>query len=474
MKDFLVKLIKNPYVLNLLLAVVVACALVFGTLKWLDSYTRHNEAVVVPDVKGLGMEEAAEFFKNSNLRYNVIDSVFSKDVKPGAIVELVPMAGSKVKEGRIVFVTVNALTSQMATIPEVEDLSFRQAYAILRARGFEKIEIEYVPGDFKDLALGVELHGRVLQKGEHVPLTAPLVLKVSSGDAEMPADSLGLPDDSVPVESLDSVTIMMTRPPRTFEILPENIPIKIVYEDDDLLVVDKPAGLVVHPGHGNYTGTLVNALAWYLKDDPTYDPNDPALGLVHRIDKDTSGLLVVAKKPEAKAHLSMQFFHKTTKREYRALVWGIVREDEGRIEGNIGRNPRDRMQMTVFPEGDQGKTAVTHYSVLERLGYVTLVKCRLETGRTHQIRVHMKYIGHTLFNDERYGGNEILKGTTSSKYKQFVDNCFAICPRQALHAKTLGFVHPTTGEEMFFDSEIPADMTALIDKWRVYANTKEL
>ena len=204
LKDFLVKLIKNPYVLNLLLAVVVACALVFGTLKWLDSYTRHNEAVVVPDVKGLGMEEAAEFFKNSNLRYNVIDSVFSKDVKPGAIVELVPMAGSKVKEGRIVFVTVNALTSQMATIPEVEDLSFRQAYAILRARGFEKIEIEYVPGDFKDLALGVELHGRVLQKGEHVPLTAPLVLKVSSGDAEMPVDSLGLPDDSVPVESLDS------------------------------------------------------------------------------------------------------------------------------------------------------------------------------------------------------------------------------------------------------------------------------
>ena len=232
------------------------------------------------------------------------------------------------------------------------------------------------------------------------------------------------------VKPEDVVTIMMTRPPRTFEILPENIPIKIVYEDDDLLVVDKPAGLVVHPGHGNYTGTLVNALAWYLKDDPTYDPNDPALGLVHRIDKDT--------------------------------------------EGNIGRNPRDRMQMTVFPEGDQGKTAVTHYSVLERLGYVTLVKCRLETGRTHQIRVHMKYIGHTLFNDERYGGNEILKGTTSSKYKQFVDNCFAICPRQALHAKTLGFVHPTTGEEMFFDSEIPADMTALIDKWRVYANTKEL
>lgn len=276
------------------------------------------------------------------------------------------------------------------------------------------------------------------------------------------------------VKPEDVVTIVMTRPRRELEILPENIPIKIIYEDDDLLVVDKPAGLVVHPGHGNYTGTLVNALAWYLKDDPTYDPTDPRLGLVHRIDKDTSGLLVVAKKPEAKAHLSQQFFNKTTKREYRALVWGIVQDDEGRIEGNIGRDPRDRMLMRVFPEGDQGKTAVTHYSVLERLGYVTLVKCRLETGRTHQIRVHMKYIGHTLFNDERYGGNDILKGTTFTKYKQFVQNCFAICPRQALHAKTLGFIHPSTGEEMFFDSEIPADMTPLIEKWRVYANTKEL
>jgi len=204
MSNFFVKLIKNPFVINLLLVIVVSCGVVYGVLAWLDSYTRHNQAVVVPDVKGMKLEDAAEFFGNNKLRYNVIDSVFSKDVKPGAIVELVPMAGSKVKEGRIVFVTVNALTSQMATIPEVEDLSFRQAYAILRARGFEKIEIEYVPGDFKDLALGVELHGRVLQKGEHVPLTAPLVLKVSSGDAEMPVDSLGLPDDSVPVESLDS------------------------------------------------------------------------------------------------------------------------------------------------------------------------------------------------------------------------------------------------------------------------------
>lgn len=275
------------------------------------------------------------------------------------------------------------------------------------------------------------------------------------------------------VKPEDVVTIMMTRPPRTFEILPENIPIKIIYEDDDLLVVDKPAGLVVHPGHGNYTGTLVNALAWYLKDDPTYDPNDPALGLVHRIDKDTSGLLVVAKKPEAKAHLSAQFFYKTTKREYRALVWGNVREEVGRIKGNIGRNPHNRMEMAVFPEGDQGKTAVTHYSVLERFGYVTLVKCRLETGRTHQIRVHMKHIGHVLFNDERYGGNEILKGTNTSKYRQFVENCFGVCPRQALHAKTLGFIHPSTGEELFFDSDIPEDMAALIEKWRTYTHVKE-
>lgn len=276
------------------------------------------------------------------------------------------------------------------------------------------------------------------------------------------------------VKPLDVVSLVMARPRREIEIIPEDIPLSIVYEDADLLVVNKPAGLVVHPGHGNYTGTLVNALAWYLRDDPTYDPTDPRLGLVHRIDKDTSGLLVVAKKPEAKANLSMQFFHKTTRRTYQALVWGIIREDEGRIEGNIARNPRDRMQMMVFPEGDQGKHAVTHYRVLERLGYVTLVECRLETGRTHQIRVHMKYIGHTLFNDERYGGSDILKGTTFTKYKQFVQNCFAQCPRQALHAKTLGFRHPSTGEEMLFDSVIPEDMEGLIRRWQTYANTKEL
>ena len=219
---------------------------------------------------------------------------------------------------------------------------------------------------------------------------------------------------------------------------------------------------------------MLNALAYRFRDDPDFDVTDPRLGLVHRIDKDTSGLLVIAKTPEAKTSLGKQFFEKTTQRKYVALVWGRMEESSGRIEGNIGRNPKDRLQMTVFPDGSQGKTAVTHYTVLEQLGYVSLVECRLETGRTHQIRVHMKYIGHTLFNDARYGGNEILKGTTFAKYKQFVHNCFELCPRQALHAKTLGFVHPSTGETLFFDSELPADMTALIDRWRTYAGSREV
>ncbi len=278
---------------------------------------------------------------------------------------------------------------------------------------------------------------------------------------------------SYKVKPMDVLTVMMDRPKYDNDIIPENIPLDIVYEDSELMVINKPAGLVVHPGCGNYHGTLVNAIAWHLRDVPTYDPNDPQVGLVHRIDKDTSGLLVIAKTPDAKTSLGMQFYNKTTKREYNALVWGIVEENEGTITGNIGRNPKDRMQMAVMSDPNQGKHAVTHYKVLERLGYVTLVKCVLETGRTHQIRVHMKHIGHVLFNDERYGGNEILKGTHFSKYKQFVNNCFEICPRQALHAKTLGFVHPKTGEEMFFTSELPKDMTELIEKWRTYISNRE-
>ena len=266
----------------------------------------------------------------------------------------------------------------------------------------------------------------------------------------------------------DAVTVVMDYPQRELEIIPENIPINIVYEDDELMVINKPAGMVVHPGHGNYTGTLVNAIAWHLKDKPEYDVKDPRLGLIHRIDKDTSGLLVVAKTPEAKTNLGIQFFNKTIRRKYIALVWGIVRDDEGTIEGNIGRDLKDRMLMTVFPEGNFGKPAVTHYKVLERLGYVTLIECRLETGRTHQIRVHLKHIGHTLFNDSRYGGDEILKGTTHAKYRQFIHNCFEMCPRQALHAKILGFKHPRTEEEMLFGSEIAEDMKLLIEKWKGY------
>ena len=278
---------------------------------------------------------------------------------------------------------------------------------------------------------------------------------------------------SYKVKPCDVLTVMMDRPRYDNDIIPEDIPLDIVYEDNDLMVVNKPAGLVVHPGCGNYHGTLVNAIAWHLKDNPKYDPNDPQVGLVHRIDKDTSGLLVVAKTPDAKTHLGLQFYNKTTTRKYNALVWGVVENNEGTIEGNIGRNPKDRMQMAVLSDPAQGKHAVTHYRVLERLGYVTLVECVLETGRTHQIRVHMKHIGHTLFNDERYGGNEILKGTHFSKYKQFVNNCFETCPRQALHAMTLGFVHPRTGEEMFFTSPLPEDMTNLIDKWRNYISNRE-
>ena len=271
------------------------------------------------------------------------------------------------------------------------------------------------------------------------------------------------------VKPADVVTVVMDRPRYELEIIAEDIPLDIVYEDDFLLVVNKPPGLVVHPGHGNYHGTLVNALAYHFRNNPDYDVNDPRLGLVHRIDKDTSGLLVVAKTPDAKTHLGRQFFEKTTKREYVAVVWGVPEPRAGRIEGNIGRSLKDRLQMAVFPAGDYGKHAVTHYEVTEPLGYVSVVKCRLETGRTHQIRVHMKHIGHPLLNDARYGGDQILRGTTAARYRQFVTNCFAACPRQALHARTLGFVHPVTGEDMFFSCPVPADMMSMIERWRTYA-----
>ena len=271
------------------------------------------------------------------------------------------------------------------------------------------------------------------------------------------------------VKPHDVVTLLLDRPRYETTIEPENIPLEIVYEDASLMVVNKPAGLVVHPGCGNYTGTLVNAIAWHMREHPDSDPNDPAVGLVHRIDKDTSGLLVVAKTPEAKTGLGVQFFHKTTRRRYLALVWGNFQEDEGRIEGNIGRNPRDRMQMAVFPpDSGIGKHAVTHYRVVQRFGYVTLVECILETGRTHQIRAHMQHLGHPLFADARYGGDQILRGTQSSTYNAFIRHCFEVCPRQALHARTLGFRHPLTGEEMDFSAPLPPDMQELLERWAKY------
>ena len=306
------------------------------------------------------------------------------------------------------------------------------------------------------------------------------IVGVSRNRIQQAAEANCILVNDIPVKSnykikpLDTISVVMDRPRRDLEIIPEDIPLDVVYEDEDVMVINKYPGLVVHPGFGNYQGTMVNAIAYRLKDTPEYDAKDPRLGIVHRIDKDTSGLIVVAKNAYAKAHLSQQFFNKTTKRQYVALVWGSIDADEGRIEGNIGRSLKDRMLMTVFPEGDHGKPAVTHYKVLERLGYVTLVQCRLETGRTHQIRVHMKYIGHTLFNDTRYGGNEVLKGTHFAKYRQFVQNCFNICPRQALHAQTLGFVQPRTGEELMFEAPLPKDMEMLLDKWRGYISNRDI
>ncbi len=272
----------------------------------------------------------------------------------------------------------------------------------------------------------------------------------------------------------DVISIVFEYPPREIKIIPEDIPINIVYEDNELLLVNKQPGMVVHPSYGHYSGTLLNALAYHLKDNKLFESDDERPGLIHRIDKNTSGILLIAKTEDAKMKLSKQFFDRTTERRYIALVWGNFDEDEGTITGHIGRNLKNRKVMSVFPEGDYGKHAVTHYKVIERYGYVTQIECKLETGRTHQIRAHMKHIGHPLFNDEEYGGERILKGTTFTKYKQFVQNCFNVLPRQALHAKSLGFVHPKTNEKMFFDSELPEDMALAIEKWQNYVKNREL
>ena len=268
----------------------------------------------------------------------------------------------------------------------------------------------------------------------------------------------------------DEIRIVLPSPVHEFEILPENIPLKIVYEDDDVLVIDKPAGLVVHPGHGNYTGTLINGLVYYLANLPSTPGNNFRPGLVHRIDKDTSGLLVVAKNDFALAFLAKQFADHTVQRSYRALVWGNFDEKSGTVTGNIDRNQKNRTVMDVFPEGDKGKPAITHFKVLEDLFYVSFIECMLETGRTHQIRTHMKFMGHTLFNDAAYGGNKILKGTVFTRYKQFVENCFSILPRQALHAFSLGFIHPLTKKKMYFESPLPEDFEKVLEKWRTYSS----
>lgn len=270
----------------------------------------------------------------------------------------------------------------------------------------------------------------------------------------------------------DQIKIVFSTPPREVEIIPQEIPLSILYEDEDLIVINKEAGLVVHPGYNNYDGTLLNALCYHLSKDDLLNPIVPYL--VHRIDKDTSGILLISKKERAQTLLAKQFYDHSIERKYVALAWGNFEEENGTVDVNIGRSPKDRRVMTVFPEKDFGKNAVTHYKVLERFGYVTAIECQLETGRTHQIRAHLKSIGHPLFNDTTYGGDRIIKGTTFSKYKQFVDNCFKLIPRQALHAKSLGFIHPSTNKFMFFDSELPEDLEAVMNKWRSYSVNQEL
>lgn len=334
-----------------------------------------------------------------------------------------------------------------------------------------------------DLELSRDLYEHfrfVVDRGQALLRIDKYLTNIMSGTSrnriQEAADSQHILVNNVPVKSSyrvkpnDVITIVLDFPKTDFTIIPQEIPIDIVYEDEDIILVNKQPNLVVHPGFGNFDGTLLNAIAWHLKDNPDFDANNPHIGLVHRIDKDTSGLLLIAKNEEAKANLGLQFFNKTTERTYNALVWGVVRNNEGTVDGALARDIHDRMLFAVYDpeENPNAKHAVTHYRVLERFSYCTLVECKLETGRTHQIRVHMRHIGHTLFNDERYGGNIPLKGERTSKYMQFVNNCFLVCPRQALHAKTLGFKHPRTGEWMQFDSTLPADFSTLLDKWRNY------
>ncbi|MFO8022791.1 MAG: RluA family pseudouridine synthase [Perlabentimonas sp.] len=304
------------------------------------------------------------------------------------------------------------------------------------------------------------------------------IQSISRSRVQSAADAGNILVNDTPVKSSykvkpeDSISIVMAYPPREVDIEAEDIPLDIIYEDDDVVVVNKQAGMVVHPGHGNFSGTLVNALMHHLRHLPLFQSGEVRPGLVHRIDRNTSGILVVAKTEHAMNHIARQFFERTTKRRYVALVWGDMQEDEGTIDAHIGRSIRDRKKMQVFPEADQGKHAITHWKVIERLGYVTLIECRLETGRTHQIRAHFEYLRHPIFNDDTYGGDSIVKGTTFTKYKQFIQNCFSICPRHALHARSLGFIHPTTGKQMYFETDIPEDMRQVIERWKTYTSSR--
>ncbi len=304
------------------------------------------------------------------------------------------------------------------------------------------------------------------------------IQSISRSRVQSAADAGNILVNDTPVKSSykvkpeDSISIVMAYPPREVDIEAEDIPLDIIYEDDDVVVVNKQTGMVVHPGHGNFSGTLINALMHHLRHLPLFQSGEVRPGLVHRIDRNTSGILVVAKTEHAMNHIARQFFERTTKRRYVALVWGDMQEDEGTIDAHIGRSIRDRKKMQVFPEADQGKHAITHWKVIERLGYVTLIECRLETGRTHQIRAHFEYLRHPIFNDDTYGGDSIVKGTTFTKYKQFIQNCFSICPRHALHARSLGFIHPTTGKQMYFETDIPEDMRQVIERWKTYTSSR--
>ncbi|HBS86627.1 MAG: RNA pseudouridine synthase [Bacteroidetes bacterium GWF2_38_335] len=335
----------------------------------------------------------------------------------------------------------------------------------------EELELEEQPELFEHFRFEVDKGQSLLRIDKFL---VNRIENVSRSKIQDAADAGNILVNSNPVKSNykvkpgDIVSIVMTHPPREIELIPQDIPIKIIYEDDDVILVNKDPEMVVHPAYGNYSGTLVNALAWHLKELPLFSSGEARPGLVHRIDKNTSGILVVAKNEKALNKLAKQFFDRTTDRKYIAIVWGSFDEKEGTITGNIGRSLKDRKKMDVFPEGNFGKHAVTHYKVLEELGYLSVVECKLETGRTHQIRVHFAHIGHPIFNDDTYGGDQILKGTTYTKYKQFVQNCFKILPRHALHAKSLAFDHPVTKKRMMFDSELPEDMVKLIEKWKVY------